>query len=491
MSVRAVDGNLASARASGRTRLQWLAVALLVTSVYLASQLYEDHWVWTTLALLWVLAAIGLWMIWRLARGLSDPHIVKLQYVYILKLAIVLVVLFAAWVPQLNPGSPAFGYDPQRYYFEAYSLARNGFSTAALPSLNYAGILYFYGIIFALLGHNPAIPALINAFITLVATLLLVRVGYQIKRIRGHYDWTLGLAMILPEVVWYDALTSRETLVMAMLVISMLSVAGFLIQKPGDRVTPMGVFVAVPALLLIGIVRTSALFPVMISLMMLFVTRRMFARRRIVGFVIIGAVVAAFLVAPVLSESLGGYRINYLSQLAWATQREDALLDTLTWSNQSFGLLLVPHNPFEAVAFAPVRLMFYVAAPLPAIRFTLGGLADSHWSDWQALLQSLSALLYVLLGPLALASLWDTLKRRGNKDALAFHIPFWVTMFAIAGGNQMINERYRVMAVGLLWGCIWLGRTCNRRLIRNAYLGWGALLVLGGFVFIIYKFLLV
>ena len=130
--------------------------------------------------------------------------------------------------------SQLFGYDPQRYYFDAKTLIEGGFDSEIARAINidYTGIVYYYGVLFALLGQNPVIPALVNAFITLLATLLLVRVGYQIKRERGPHDWRLGLGMVLPEVLWFDTITARETLVMSLYLIAALSVARYFIRKP-------------------------------------------------------------------------------------------------------------------------------------------------------------------------------------------------------------------------------------------------------------------
>ena len=60
-------------------------------------------------------------------------------------------------------------------------------------------------------------------------------------------------------------------------------------------------------------------------------------------------------------------------------------------------------------------------------------------------------------------------------------------MLAVASGNQIIHQRYRIMAILLFGGCIWLGQTCSKRLLRVAYVGWLGLLTLGGFCYVMYK----
>ena len=162
-----------------------------------------------TSVLLVVVTCSGIALISGTRRALGDWRLQRLGYVFLVKVGLALWMLYAGWTPQLDPSAEAFGYDPQRFYFQAYDLAQQGFRLEALPSLNYTGVLYYYGAVFAIFGHNPVNPLLVNAFVTLVAVLLLVRTGYQIRGVRGRLDWTLGLCMVIPEIVWFDMMTSR------------------------------------------------------------------------------------------------------------------------------------------------------------------------------------------------------------------------------------------------------------------------------------------
>jgi hypothetical protein len=445
-----------------------------------------------TLALFVAVVSGGLAFITRLRRQLQDPSLQKLGYVFLVKLLMVLFVLYAGWTTQLNPASPSFGYDPQRFYFQAAELTQSKFAPETFRALNvnYPGIIFYYAAIFTLIGQNPVIPALVNTLVTLWATLLLVRVGYQIKRERGPRDWWLGLGMVIPEVIWFDALTARETLSMALVTIVSLAVAGYFIRRPGDRFTLRTAAVALPALLLLGVIRTSLLIPVAASLLLLFFTTRMTRRRRALGLGFVGLGAVIFLLAPLLSGSLGAYQFDYLSQLHWVTQRQDEFLSAFTWSERSIGQLFIPNSPLEMVLFAPVRILIYPAAPLPAINVSLSGLMQGQWSDWQSLLVALSSVLYLGVFPLALASLLASFRRERRVGLLAFHVPFWLIFGAVAVGNQIIQERYRLSAVLLLWGCVWLGIGSPKPLVRRIYILWLGLLGLGAAFYGVYKFLL-
>jgi hypothetical protein len=443
---------------------------------------------WQTLALFSVVSIAGSYWVDHLSHRLEDHRLKRLSVAFLVKLLLVLFVLYAGWVPQLNPDSDSYGYDPQRYYFQASDLANAGFSLENLPSLNYTGILFYYGMMFAVFGHNPAIPALINCFVTLIATLMLVRMGYELKRQRSTWDWILGLSMLLPEILWFDAITARETLVMSLLVIGILSIAGYFIHRPGDRFSLLGAALSLPALTLLGIVRLPALIPALASIIILFPLLRLPPRRRLYGIVLIAFAAVVFLVAPTLSQALGAYQLNYAQLVEWVSSRDEAFLETVTWSDRSFGQMLIPDNRVQAVLFVPVRLLFYLVAPLPKVDVGLSGLAAGEWAEWQTLMTGLSALVYAILLPMAFAAFIQAMRSRKDRNALVFHVPCWVALLTIAAGNQIIQERYRIMAALFFLGCAWLGRTCGKRLLITTYAAWAAVVAFGGLIYVGYKF---
>jgi len=443
-----------------------------------------------TMGVFLVVAGTGITLITRLRLQLRDPHLQKLGYAFLAKLLLILVVLYVGWTPQLDPTGEIFGYDPQRYYFQAGELAESGFAPSE-SLINYVGILYYYGVLFALFGQNPVLPALINTCVTLLATLVLIRVGYRIKRERAPTDWTLGLAMIIPEVVWFDALTARESLTMALMTMATLWMGGYLIRKPGDRLSLVVVYLgSMVALGLLGLIRTSALVPAFGGMILLLTFLKITGARRLVGSFVVGAGGIILLLAPTLSMGLGSYDFDYFDVLVRITTRDNQFLEGMTWSERSLGELLIPENVFQSAAFAFPRLVFYLVAPLPQIGFSLRGLMDGNWFDWQALAMSMSSALYIALLGLALAGLVQAFLIGKWRDGLVMHLPCWVTLLAVAGGTQFIHERYRVMAVLLLCGGIWLGRNCPKGLIRRAYVGWLAILGLVGTFYVSYKFLL-
>jgi len=422
---------------------------------------------------------------------LEDSSLTILGYLWLFKLGATLFLLYVGWIPQLDPASStAWGYDPQRFYVEAQELIENDWVPDFL-SLNYVGILYYYGAIFYVLGHNPFIPALVNTFVTLLASLYLVEVGYRIKNHREPGDWTLAFPLLLPEMVWFDVMTSRETLVAALLLFTMLTTGSYLARTTRPSLPAV---LTTGSLFVLGIaaVRTSMLLPLFasIALMLILVTPR--DDKRSVQKVILGlATILILALGPLMAGYLGGYEFDIVRAIEVATSANEnlALIADVDWSENSIGMLLMPANLLQAILFLPLRMVLYLVAPLPYIGINVSDLLDGSWAAWQKLCIIPSSAINILAAPYALASLAQCVqKRRENSAPLVLHISYWVTFVAIAGGNLIIHERYRIMATLLLWGCAWLGaRTCSKQQIQIASVLWYGLLGLAGIFYFAYK----
>jgi hypothetical protein len=444
----------------------------------------------STVFLFGVVAIGGLALCRVTQAKLNDPSLKMLGYFWLIKLGITLFLLYAGWMPLLDPSSVSWGYDPQRYYIQAKELIDNHWSPDFL-NLNYVGILYYYGAIFYVLGHNPVIPALINAFVTLMASLYLVKAGYEIKGQRGPRDWTLAFALLLPELLWYDVMTARETLVAALLLFAMLTAGRYLARTA--PVTLSKVFVVSGlSVLAIAAVRTSMVLPVFASIVLMILLVKPQRGSRVVQRAILAvAAVVILIVLPGVAGYLGGYEFdlgNAIQQASSATENI-ALSADMEWSENSIGMLLMPEGWLQSILFLPPRMVLYLVAPLPNIWVSASDLLAGSWGAWQKLFTLLSSVINVLAIPYVLASFAQSIKKRKENAApLVFHISYWVTFMAIAGGNLIIHERYRVMATLLFWGCAWLGaRTCSKRLIIRTSLLWYGLLGLSALFYLGYK----
>jgi hypothetical protein len=428
----------------------------------------------------------GVALIRRLAANLGDPRLLRLQAVFLVKVVAVLFVLRAGWMPMLSRESPSFGYDPQRYYFEAVTLLDAGFDpeVARAANLNSTGIVWYYALVMAAFGKSPLAPALVNTLVTLIAVLVLIEAGSRIRPVRGRTDWALGLGMLLPDVIWFDALTARETLVMSLLTIATLGAGTALMGAPGAG---KRLALALSSLLILGLVRPAMLLPAVAAIGLLAVAVRPGPRRGRVLASLAAVGAAVLLIAPAIGPFLGSYGVDLLRTLDEVLGGNKAQMETIAWGDRSIGRLLVSDSAAGSIAAMLPRLVLYLVSPLGAVPLDPARLAAGSWADWQAAMQGASALLNVALVPLALAGLGVALVDRGRRNDLVLHVPCWCLLLAIAAGNQIIQERYRVMGMLLLWGCFWLGRTAPRRLLAAAYALWFGTLALGGALVLAYK----
>ena len=450
----------------------------------------------STVVLLVFVSVAGLALCRRTRIRLNDRALNILGEFWLLKLALTLFLLYMGWMPQLDPGSSdAWGYDPQRFYVQARELIDNNWiPDFASLNLNYVGILYYYGASFYIVGYNPVVSALVNAFVTLMACLYLVKVGYEVKWQRGRGDWMLSFSLLLPETLWFDVMTSRETLLAALLLFAMLQTGRYF-----GRMAPVSLpaTVAVVGLSMLGIaaVRASMLLPVFVSIaLMAWFVKPQGSRwpvKRVIVIILAGMLLVS---GPVVTEYLGGYSFDLRSLLAAATSASHniALSDDMHWSERSIGMLLLPDGVLQAVLFLLPRMVLYLLAPLPNVYLSIGELLAGSWVAWQNLFTALSSVINLLLAPFVLASLVRSIKmRKTNATPLVLQIPYWVTFAAISGGNLIIQERYRVMASLLFLGCAWLGAsTCSRRQVFRASLLWYGLLSAGAIFYLSYKYVL-
>jgi hypothetical protein len=299
--------------------LQLALVPALSAAALAFFSLVLDETLWTTWLLLTASVAAAPLAFHRLAIALGDDRLRWLGYVALLRAVLVIGLLYAGWVPQLDRGHESFGYDAQRYYFEARELGEHGFNPAAMGvSLNYTGVLFYYGLLFRIFGHDPVLPAVLNMSVTLGAVLLLIAVGYRVKEQRHPWDWTLGLCLLIPEVLWFDALTSRETVAMSLLVFSTVTLGSIFVLSGGSvqRGAARGRLVAgVGALAALGIIRTTMLIPAFGALVILYVLGSGAWRERVKGagwILIAGGILIA---GPAAAESIGGYQFGYVGWL--------------------------------------------------------------------------------------------------------------------------------------------------------------------------------
>lgn len=472
---------------------QWVGLLLILIAGSLIVSATVDESLVSTLCTFCVVAVGGLFLCRTLQTQLRDTSLRVLGYFWLIKLALTFLFLYAGWIPQLDRAtSIAWGYDPQRYYAEAQELVENNWSPDFL-SLNYVGILYYYGAIFRVLGHNPVIPAVVNAFVTLLASLYLIKVCYEVRGRSEPGDWKLATVLLLPEMLWFDALTSRETLLAALLVVALLTAGRYLAQSARLSLTSL-LAIAGPCAIAIAAVRTTMVVAIFVAVtLMVLLVRPKHSTQLMSRTVLTVAIIGLVVLAPVMADFLGAYGLDFATLFEAATSAAalTAGNEDFEWSENSIGMLLVPQNVLQSLLFIPPRMVLYLIAPLPNIGVPLGDLVAGSWNAWQKLLASMTSALNLIAVPCALAGLIAAVRsRKENAAPLILHIAYWITFIAIAGGNLIVVDRYRVMATPLLWACAWLGTRSNARpLIPAMTMFWFGTLGVGAMLYLGYKIL--
>ncbi len=442
-----------------------------------------------TLLIFVTFTGLGLWLCHRTRFDLADPKLKILSTFWLFKVLITLFLLYVGWIPQLDPSSASWGYDPQRFYIDSWDLIENGWNP--LAGANYQGIIFYYGAIFYLFGHNPVIPALINAFVTLLGTLFLIRFVYSFVPERTTKDWTIASLLMVPEVLWYDVMTARETLMSVLIIFGVLSIARYLVDIKNVGLGRT-LLVSGMSLFVILAVRTSMAIPVVASIgIMVFFLR---SKRKMGAFtkvMMLGLAIAGMSMGPLIQNLAGGSDVDYFAALVSAHSFESNVASNaaVSWSENSIGLLLKPNNAMQALLYLPLRMVLYLAAPLPNIAISVSELIEGSWGAWQNLMTIPTSAMMLLGFPLALASAEHAWRfRRYQSAPFALHITLWVTFIAVAGGNIIIHERYRVMFTLLLFTCMWLGYThCTHSEVKRWAIPWYILLIVSAVFYTSYK----
>jgi len=449
------------------------SVAIACTSAgWLLLLILNPESLWAALTLSFAIQTAvffqGRWM----AKELNDPKLAYAGCFALLKMPLCLLIILFGWMPDLHDTSTILGSDPQRFYHQSVEMAESSSPSNTVLPVNYVGILYYYFFIIKLFGRHPVYPALINGLISFQCMILLTRWMYHLKPRRDKTDWTIGLFILIPEYMWFDSITSRETIVAAICVFILYvyfreqSSATFdLVRYP--------IFSGL--VIFLGIIRTSMLIPIMLIIIILSFLK-LPSRRSTPAMVMTAIIfVAAGLLSPEISVQLGSTDFAYVDLVEVAAYSDPEVISPEGWSERSIGRMLVPKSLLEVFLFALPRVLIYIVSPLPTHLYVpFNAIIAGSWDAWQSLVTILSSILYVVLLPVGIAGVVSFYKDSTLHPKLIIYVPTLVLLVAIGVGVPIIHERYRVMAIPFLWTTMWLGRSASRNLLLKSYC-WAAI----------------
>ena len=140
--------------------------------------------------------------------------------VFLLSYTLSLIVLQYMWMNYLNSYS---NFDPSRYYRYAIEIINVGHTSRGL---SYFGVVYIYSYVMKVLGVNPVVPLFINVLVVLYAVTLFARTVGTYKTTK-YYVFLL----LIPEVISYNTMSSREIFCMAFTTICIIKYYEFSVDS--------------------------------------------------------------------------------------------------------------------------------------------------------------------------------------------------------------------------------------------------------------------
>lgn len=468
--------------------LFFLLVSVCVVLLYL-NNVQE---LFLTSLLLFTCSALGIVLVVNTSIELKDKNIIKLCYIYLLKVLTSILFLNFIWIPYLNDSLSLYGdtlygaFDPVKYYFFAHIFEMNNFSLDALPNVNYQGVIYYYGIIFKIFGFNAIIPAIINNLLSLIASLCILRLGYIIKSERKRYDWVIGIIMIIPELAFYDSITSKESLCMIFFVFVIYNFVIINIKRNNIISRSIAIFFMI---IFLGLVRTSILIALGLTMLTLsYIFGRSKGRNKKLGSKIMLIVIAVIiLIIPIVTSKIG-YEYNYSNVLSQSLVGDASnTVEGFGEGQSSFTQLMVPKNTVQRFVVVPMRFIINIIAPFPQLTMNIENLFKFIQADWQNFVTTISVVVYILFLPYIIIVFIDDILRKKRMNSIVFLVPLFFTLLTISAGVYIIHPRYRIFCIPYLWASIWLGFGRNKKLRGKCYGIWIMFIVLLGFVYFIYK----
>ena len=359
----------------------------------------------------------------RILRRYGRKIIIRYYCLFLLSITIGLYILYFVWTPMIDPNAD-MGYDPLKYYAFASRIMRGDF----IPwTLNYWGVVYFYIGCMTVFGLDPMVPLFVNSLLSLSAILLLARLLANNKTIAFY-----GLILLVPEVIYYQMVSSREVLCMAPVVIFIVKFLEFKIHKSKGALLLM-----LASFLLLTIIRPPMTVP-LVLVVIISILRNAKGKNLVAG--VIGLCVLGVIVLYGLrvSSSLGSsFDTTYLEETVTTGVSGNS---EIAKGNSGGGLttLLLPHNPVEYVVFGVIRSFVYLLPPPVMLTDFFEQMSLTNYFIYE----HLTSILIMFLVPLVYTS-FKNRKQMDNNHKLILMV--YLLYFFMIGVSlpSLIQHRYR------------------------------------------------
>lgn len=343
-----------------------------------------------------------------------------------------LIYLGVQWAPYMSGNFQYYAFDPVRYYYGCYEEIRYG--RMDIEMMNYHGVVYIFTFFMRILGMAPTTPLYVNTLLMLYATLSITKfldAPNRPKFIR-YAPWLL----LIPEVVIFDAMSSREILCYAGFTVAVIKMMVFVEER-----SPRSAITGALFLFLVLFVRPPyGLIAVLSMCVYMFVVSKNKIRSGFVALLLGGIVVAGMAVTQ------GGGDSQVMEEQL-DTDREIEADEDNYQGAYSMSRLLTPHNSVEFVVFGIVRSFGYILVPPGTLMNPVGAyvlsFSDSERNGAMNGCVAWTTLFMFLSIPMLYRGIFRMQKDRRTKLILIAA----VTAFFVVGTfcSGFIHVRYRII----------------------------------------------
>lgn len=413
-------------------------------------------------AVLLILEYIGVLAIANILirKGLHAPKEIKIRYMncFLIGFTISLLFLYFVWTPGLPESSRDWGFDPQRYYLYSSSFVRGD---PVITGLNYFGVVFFYVFLFFLFGIDPLIPLFVNVLLTLYAVILIAN-HFESLGGKGKY---FSLLLLIPEVLYFNVISSREIICLSLATISLLK--GYKLISGARGVLSILAFFF--PLLLLVVIRPPMGAGVILAIGLFFVIGSgvRLKKKQIAILALLGC---AFVAGIAISTSLDTNGRDTGDDISEAIEeRVEGNVEAggqHQFQSNSMAKRLIPHNTAEFVIYGFIRTIAYVIVPPSVVLNPFEALAMNTPTT-----ESFAHITSLLL-MLCIPKVWRVLRKdmRGQPKVKVVGFAFIVFFFLVGYFNvTMIHQRYR-----LTWDLFYFALVAyyysihNQRVLKNA-----------------------
>ena len=417
------------------------------------------------------------------AKKLIDIYVVDNKAVrerfyvfFLLSLFISLLLLAFCWTPYLNLADAKAGFDPQRYYVYATEYIKKGDFTGWVGG-GMNGVVYMFAYIMMAFGIDPLVPLYFNIILLLIEVLCMYRIfcHYCCK---GHKY--VPYLLLIPEVVYYNVMTSKETLCM----FGATWIVYELFVNSTHR-SLLHIFMLLLAMAFELYVRATFAVIIVFAylLFLIFGSSQMSMAKKAIAVLVmsVGLYVGFSLGSSFITQDT----IKEYQELAVSSVSGDSE-STFDVSESSLSGKLVPHNQVEMVVFGFFRAILYL---MPDTSIITAFSKNPTLFRFGPFTQFLTGGLMALLIPLVFLSIWKTKKLKMRNFAPLSYILVVLVLFVSYSRPGMVHQRYRIV-----YDCMYFFSAIlaigyfQKKYVKRVMRNWLLLTVPTALILILYKF---